>query len=123
MTRTVLLILFFAISWASTSRADVAPPEVYACYNVSLGDSCKIENGAKGVCQDSTCYGNDFANWDRDASPNPPRTPYACLECVPKDDTNESSGCSMSGARVIAPWLLAGIFAACVTLLRRRPRR
>jgi hypothetical protein len=37
-------------------------------------------------------------------------------------EEKESSGCSVSGARVIAPWLLAGIFAACVSLLRRRRR-
>ncbi len=41
-----------------------------------------------------------------------------------KDESKESSGCSVGGgARVIAPWLLAGVFAACVSLLRRRSRR
>lgn len=39
-----------------------------------------------------------------------------------KEKDTDSSGCSIGGARVIAPWLLAGIFAACVSLLRRRRR-
>jgi hypothetical protein len=39
-----------------------------------------------------------------------------------ENDTKDSSGCSISGMRGMAPWLLAGAFGAFVMLLRRRPR-
>jgi hypothetical protein len=37
-------------------------------------------------------------------------------------ESKDSSGCSVGGARVMAPWFLAGAFAALVTLVRRRRR-
>jgi hypothetical protein len=133
MTKTALLTLLFVVSLAGLSRADAVSPDVWVCNGLSLGNACKTDTGISGTCQDSTCYAKDMEHWDRDAGGYPPMIPVACLECLPKGaatgtststdgDTKDSSGCSVGGARVIAPWLLAGIFATCVTLLRRRPR-
>jgi hypothetical protein len=130
MCRAALLVLALVFSWTGLSRADAVTPDVYACGSLSLGSSCKTGNGVTGTCQDSTCYQKDLSHWDRDAGGYPPTIPVACLKCVSKDsgtdtddDSKDSSGCSISGTRMIAPWLFAGIFAVGVSLLRRRPRR
>ena len=128
MIRTIPLALLLVVSLAGQARADAVPPNVYVCAALSLGNPCKTVEGAAGTCQNSTCQEKDMEHWDRDASSYPPTKPVACLECVAtspttNDDSKDSSGCSVSGARVIAPWLLAGVLAAGVTLLRRRRGR
>jgi hypothetical protein len=128
MNRTTPMALLLFVSLTGLSRADVVPPNVGACRALSFESACKTDQGAAGTCQNSTCYEKDMAHWDRDASAYPPSTPVACLECVAStsttdDDSKDSSGCSLSGARGIAPWLLAGICAVTVTLVRRRRGR
>lgn len=125
MIRTIPLAFLLFVSLTGQARADVVPPNVSVCGGLSLGNPCKTVEGAAGTCQNSTCYQKDMEHWDRDASSYPPSIPIACLECAAtssttNDDSKDSSGCSVSGAREIAPWLLAGVLAAVVTLLRRR---
>jgi hypothetical protein len=113
-------------------------------------DGQPSDAGKPGTCRKATCTRLDYANWNRDASAAPPTMQYECLKCLlgsadggldgstasggaggsagtggsgtggaaPKSG---SSGCAMGGrGRALAPWLLAGGFAAAVWFGRRR---
>ena len=119
--RCLSLALLFSFCFAGAARADAVSPEVFACSPGSLGSPCSYYKGS-GTCQNATCWQKDMANWNPDASAYPPLTSYDCLSCVVTED---SSGCAIGGrlARTVGPWLVAGLFGACVMLARRRPRR
>ena len=137
MTQRCLTLAFlFSVCLVGTARADVPPPEVWACHASAGGDlpvGSPCTNNGPGTCQNTTCTGIDKANWDRDSGASPPTYTYACVSCVPNgswkdagsDQTKDSSGCAVGGrlARTIGPWLAAGLFAAAMMLARRRPRR
>ena len=55
------------------SRADLVPPDVWACNGLQLGAACSC-----GICRSSTCEGLDYSH----GIPPTPYT-YACLRCVP----------------------------------------
>jgi hypothetical protein len=92
----VQLVLALAVPFAflaapRLARADVAPPDAYACDTNAapgyfdakkIGNACQLSDGQKGTCQKATCQGIDYANWDRDASPTAPSKSFDCLKCV-----------------------------------------
>lgn len=104
------LALLLSVGLARAARADVAPlpPEVDACYSLTVGSACTY-NGP-GTCQNATCTIGTSQS--------------SCVKCVPTD-AGKDSGCSIGGrlARTVGPWLAAGLFAAAMMLARRRPRR
>ena len=141
-TRMGVMILLVGWFVATPAVADVIPPDVYQCNNLSAGDTC-----AAGKCQTSTCSKLDYSHWDRDASASPPSMTYSCLKCTASgggsgigggsssttsststkvDGTADangpqgSCGCSVVGRTMngIAPWLLLG--ALWLPLLRRK---
>ena len=77
--KTRMGIMALLVGWfvATPAVADVVPPEVRDCNNLSAGDTC-----ATGKCQLDTCSKLDYAHWDHDASASPPTVTYSCLKCV-----------------------------------------
>ena len=107
-TTTGLLALFSVLAcFVAPVRADLIPPENQPCEFKQAGAACVLRDVA-GTCQTRTCSRLDYAHWDRDASPSPPSTTYACLQCVVGSSTNTgtssgtSSGTGTSSATVSA---------------------
>jgi hypothetical protein len=131
-------------AWPVVARADVIPPDVLACGGggvpssidaTKIGKACQSD-ALVGTCEKGMCARADYANWDRDASPqSPPSVTYECLRCIarsaPSGGTGESSagdrGCSCAvvgrtAVRAATPWLLALVVPALVHATRRRKR-
>ncbi len=136
-----------AVSFPRLVRADVVPPDAYACnrnaapgvFDASkIGTACELGDGSKGACQKDTCQGIDYASWDRDASPTPPSKTFDCLKCVPgalpsssgdggtpSSTAGSDGGCTVGRAplRTAGPWLLALGVPVMLSASRRRRRR
>jgi hypothetical protein len=76
-----------------SARADVIPPDVYACNGKQLGDACS-DTSVSGICQTSSCTKLDYSQWNRDASSGPPSTTYACVKCAPGTVTSTKTATS-----------------------------
>jgi hypothetical protein len=82
--------LFCLIVIPGLARADVAPSDICDS-TAAAGTACQNAEpttapgkGQPGTCQSASCSGNDYANWDRDASAVPPQRSYPCLLCKAK---------------------------------------
>jgi len=71
-------LLFTAVlAVASSSWADVVPPNLSDCQSRQAGASCETDNGEAGTCQPSTCSRNDYSN-----GIPPTSVEYECLLCT-----------------------------------------
>jgi hypothetical protein len=71
-------LLFTAVlAVASSSWADVAPPNLSDCRGREAGASCKTDNGEEGTCRPDTCSRNDYSN-----GVPPTSVEYECLLCT-----------------------------------------
>jgi hypothetical protein len=70
-----LLVAVLAV--ASSTWADVLPPNLLGCQSRQAGASCKMESGEAGTCQPSTCSRNDYSN-----GIPPSVVDYECLLCT-----------------------------------------
>lgn len=156
-SRSIVSRSVFAASFAaatlltSLAFADAISPDEGACPGLKAGVACKV--GAKnGTCVDATCTRNDYANWDRDATPGPPSKQEPCVVCntdggvevdpvdaAPADAAHalgaeppttpvsgSSTGCSVTaavGLKAAGPLALAAIVPLGLLLAGRRRRR
>lgn len=113
---------------APAALADVVPPDVSACSGKTAGTACNLSAGGSGVCAAAKCSRFNYGGWDKDASATPPTIEYDCVKCVagsadagtaPTNESDDSSGCSMTVRRA-GPWALALIPALALALLERR---
>lgn len=101
MFKSLVPLAFIALlAAAPPARADVPPPETWACQNQNEGAACDLDErpgvdggGPKrGTCRKSTCSRLDYANWNRDASATPPTMMYECLKCTAAPDGGAADG-------------------------------
>ena len=77
------------VALSMPARADIAPPDVYACLGAKVGQTCTADAGVKnGSCMESTCthlaWGLDGAS-PLDSGPTSPgqvTVTATCLRCL-----------------------------------------
>ncbi|XXF76316.1 hypothetical protein P2318_25105 [Myxococcaceae bacterium GXIMD 01537] len=80
------LLLTAVLTLASTSLADIAPPDSEPCINAKVGAACTKDDGAPGTCQEAKCTRNDYSQGV------PPRAvEYDCLKCAAAQATPDAA--------------------------------
>jgi hypothetical protein len=114
------LLVTAVLAVASSSWADIPPPNLEACAGRRAGVSCVTEDGEAGSCQKSKCSRLDYSKGF------PPRVvQYDCMMCVASASavratastpafaptTEHANTWVMPGAVVALGLLLAGVLA------------
>jgi hypothetical protein len=99
------------------ARADIPPVETEGCASKTAGDACTdVVTGASGACRQDTCTS---------VKPDGTSSSYTCLKCIPGDDPDSDSGCSIATSPSLkqgGPWALAGFLSLLFLFARRRKR-
>jgi hypothetical protein len=99
------LVLFAVLGLASTTWADVPPPDTTGCNSKAAGDACKTDGNQSGACQTQKCAGRDYSDGGT--------LQFDCLKCAAGATPAKTGGCA-----AVPGLAIAGL--AIVLALRRR---
>lgn len=111
------LLLCATLLLASTTWADIPPPDTSSCRDKQAGAACQTDEGKAGTCEASKCSRLDYSN----GTP-PSSVEYECLRCAATTaQAPEPKPATTSCSAVPGPWLAAT--ALWAGWLSRRKRR
>jgi hypothetical protein len=87
------LLVIAALTVASSSWADIPPPNLASCARSRAGANCVTDDGEAGLCQKSKCSRFDYSQGF------PPRVVYYdCLMCVASASTVQATASAPASA-------------------------